>query len=130
MVVAQVELFTASGRGFAVLRIVKTATGAVVRVLYPDGRTIESPLYRGVNGVYVGTTLFDVIVSQNGRNVRILRVFGTVRMGLPMPYRVRHTVDTRSKGTAIRVESGKLVVRWDDGLSGRMADWSWVRDDK
>ena len=98
MVVAQVELFSA-GREFAVLRVVKTADGPVVRVLYHgNGRTIESKLHVGVNGLYVGTTLFDIIVPQGGYSVRIRRVSGSIRMGAVMPYKVRGAFGSRCGG--------------------------------
>jgi hypothetical protein len=84
MVVALIALSLA-GRRFATLEVVRkenTVYWPVLRVKYPDGRYTEIELFPGLQGVYVGTTLFDVTVSKDGKDIRIKRVSGKVAMSL------------------------------------------------
>ena len=84
MVVARIALSLA-GRRFATLEVVRTANTVywpVLRIAYPDGRYTEVELFPGLQGVFVGTTLFDVFVSKDGRQMRITRVSGKVAMSL------------------------------------------------
>lgn len=67
-------------RTFAAMYILRGSTGPVLRVEYAGCRVVDVPLFRGLQGVYVGTTLFDVRVSADGRSVRITRVSGNVKL--------------------------------------------------
>lgn len=75
-----VNLLSAN-RIFGTLRVLKTSTGAVLRLTRTSGKVEDFPLYTGWQGVMIGTNVFDVQLTAYG--CRIKRTSGSAKFFAP-----------------------------------------------
>lgn len=70
-------LLLVAGRLFAHYKVIKTASGPVLRLKYHDGKVVDTPLFAGWQGVMVGTTVLDVQLTEYGCRIKV--VSGPIR---------------------------------------------------
>jgi hypothetical protein len=66
-----------SSRIFATVKVLKTAEGPILRLTYTDGKMLNFALYTGWQGIMIGTSVFDVQLTNYG--IRIKRCSGPIR---------------------------------------------------